>query len=45
MEEPYETVIKSRQTITECKIPGDCVRSIIGPQGSIIKGVSLIIKF
>lgn len=36
-----ENAIKSRSTIIEIRIPADCVRSIIGPQGSVVKEVNL----
>jgi hypothetical protein len=30
-----------RQTISEVKIPNDCVKRIIGPQGTVIKEVNI----
>ena len=38
-QEDYETVIKSRQTIIEIKVPSDCVSQIIGRQGANIKEI------
>ena len=35
----YENVIKSRQSILELKVPSECVKTIIGPQGASIKEV------
>ena len=35
----YEEAIRSRSSFVEIKIPVDCVRSIIGVQGCVIKEV------
>ncbi len=33
-------VVTARQTVIEVKVPREAVGAVIGPQGSVIKGVS-----
>lgn len=38
-DESYDEMIRSRSSLVEVKVPSDCVRGIIGPQGCIIKEI------